>query len=74
MIKIQRQALVWDLFAIDVHCKMTQIVMSELIGIRINRAEKILVLYHGDEFVLEAVKLQRCQSTVTVSRWKMQKS
>jgi hypothetical protein len=48
MSKIRRETLARDLFAIDVHCKITQIVMTELIGIRIDRAEKIFILYHCD--------------------------
>jgi len=44
---VQRQALSRNLSAIDVHGEAGQIVMAEIIRVRISRTDKVCVLYHG---------------------------
>ena len=44
---VQRQALARDLSTVHKHGEAGQIVMAEIIGVRISRTEKVRVLYHG---------------------------
>jgi len=43
---VQRQALARNLSSIDVYGEAGQIVMAEIIRVRISRTEKVCVLYH----------------------------
>jgi len=43
---IQRQALARNLSTVHIHGEVGQIVMAEIIRIRISRTENVLVLYH----------------------------
>jgi len=45
---VQRQALARNLCTVHIHGEVGQIVMAEIIGVRISRAEKVRVLYHGE--------------------------
>jgi len=45
---VQRQALARNLSAIDIHGEAGQILMAEIIRVRISRTEKFYVLYHGE--------------------------
>jgi len=47
VIHVQRQALVRNLSTVHIHCEVGQIVMAEIIRVRIFRTEKVSVLYHG---------------------------
>ena len=45
---VQRQALARNLSTIHVHSEVGQIVMAEIIRVRISRTEKVCVLYDGE--------------------------
>jgi len=47
VIHVQRQALARNLSTVHVHGEDDQIVMAEIIQVRISRTEKVGVLYHG---------------------------
>jgi len=47
VIHIQRHALARYLSTVHIHGDVGQIVMAEIIRIRISRTEKVRVLYHG---------------------------
>jgi len=44
---VQSQALARNLSTVHVHGEVGQIVMAEIIRVRIYRTEKVCVLYHG---------------------------
>ena len=45
---MSRQALARNLSTVRIHGEVGQIVMAEIIQVRISRAEKVRVLYHGE--------------------------
>jgi hypothetical protein len=45
---IYRQAFARDLFAVHVQREVTEIILTEVVRVRIQRAEKFCVLYHGE--------------------------
>jgi len=44
---VQRQALARNMSTVHVHDEVGQIVMAEIIRVRISRTKKVCVLYHG---------------------------
>jgi hypothetical protein len=49
MTNLYREAFDRDLFAVHVHRKVTEIIMSEVVRVCIQRARKVCVLFHCEE-------------------------